>query len=48
VKIVRGFRQGLTEDERFAVADHVASRLKEGGDPWHVTDEAKPATAPTT
>ena len=25
VKIVRGLRQGLTEDERYAVADHVVA-----------------------
>jgi len=32
-KGVRGFRHGLTEDERFAVADHVVAQLKERGDP---------------
>jgi len=48
VKIVRGLRQGLTEDERYAVADHVVSQLKEGGDPWGLSDEAKPGRGPTT
>ncbi len=28
-EIVRGLRQGLSEDERYAVADHVVSQLKE-------------------
>ena len=31
---------GLTEDERYAVADHVVSQLKKRGDPWHLTEEA--------
>ena len=47
-KIVRGLRQGLSEDERYAVADHVVSQLQERGDPWHLEDEAKPARGPTT
>ena len=46
--IARGLRQGLSEDERYAVADHVVSQLKERGDPWHLEDEAKPARGPTT
>ena len=33
-KIIRGLKEGLTEDERYAVADHVISQLKERGDPW--------------
>jgi len=48
VKIVRGLRQGLTEAERYAVADHVVSQLKEHGDPWQLDDEARPASGPTT
>ena len=40
VKIVRGLRQGLTEAERYAVADHVVGQLKERGDPWELTKEA--------
>jgi len=47
-KIVRGLKDGLTEDERYAVADHVVSQLKEHGDPWRLSDEAKPGNAPTT
>ncbi len=47
-KIVRGLKEGLTEDERFAVADHVVRQLRERGDPWHLDDEVKPAPPPTT
>jgi hypothetical protein len=47
-KIVRGLRQGLSEDDRYAVADHVVSQLKERGDPWCLDDEAKPKRGPTT
>jgi hypothetical protein len=46
-KIVRGLKEGLTEDERYAVADHVVRQLKERGDTWQLSDEAKPAK-PTT
>jgi hypothetical protein len=46
--IVRGLRQGLSEDDRYAVADHVVSQLKERGDPWCLDDEAKPKRGPTT
>jgi len=45
-KIVRGLRQGLTEDERYAVADHVVAQLS--GDPWRLADEAQPKIGPTT
>jgi hypothetical protein len=47
-KVVRGLRQGLSEDERYAVADHVVAQLKDRGDPWGLNDEAKPARGPTT
>jgi hypothetical protein len=47
-KIIRGLKEGLTEDERYAVADHVVSQLKEHGDPWHLSDGAKPGRGPTT
>jgi hypothetical protein len=47
-KIVRGLKEGLTEDERFAVADHAIAQLKERGDPWRLDEEAKPAPPPTT
>ncbi len=47
-KIVRGLREGLSEDERYEVADHVVAQLKERGDPWGLDDEAKPVRGPTT
>jgi hypothetical protein len=47
-KVVRGLRQGLSEDERCAVADHVVAQLKERGDPWGLEDEARPKRGPTT
>jgi hypothetical protein len=47
-KVVRGFKQGLTETERYAVADHIVCQLTERGDPWHLGDEAKRGDAPTT
>jgi hypothetical protein len=36
---------GLTKDERYAVADHVVSQLKERGDPWGLSEEARPKVA---
>jgi hypothetical protein len=47
-KVVRGLKQELTDEDRFAVADHVVSQLKAHGDPWHLSDEAKPGRAPPT
>jgi hypothetical protein len=35
-KLVRGLRQGLTEDERFAVADDVVNQLEKGG--WRLSE----------
>jgi len=35
-KIVGGLKEGLTEEERHAVADHVVRQPKERGDPWPV------------
>ncbi|PWT82635.1 MAG: hypothetical protein C5B58_07910 [Acidobacteria bacterium] len=32
-KIIRGLKEGLTEVERYAVADHTVAQLKEHGDP---------------
>ena len=46
---IRGLkRQGLTEEERFAVADHTVAQLKQRGDPWRPNEEAKPAPPPST
>jgi hypothetical protein len=38
-KLVRGLRQGLTEEERYRVADHAVAQLRERDDPWHLNDE---------
>jgi hypothetical protein len=46
--VVRGLETELTEDERYAVADHVAAQLKERGNPWQLNDEAQVAKAPST
>jgi hypothetical protein len=32
-KIIPGLKEGLTEEERHAVADHAVAQLKERGDP---------------
>jgi hypothetical protein len=47
-KIVRGLNDGLTEDERHAVADHVVRQLKELDDSWKLDEEAISAKPPTT
>ncbi len=47
-KIVRGLKQALTEDERFAVADDVVAQLQDHGDPWGLAEEARPKTGPSS
>ena len=47
-KIVRGLKEGLTEEERFAVADHTIAQLKERGDPWRLNEQAPTAKPPST
>ena len=47
-KIVRGLKEGLTEDERYVVADHSVAQLKERGDPWRLNEEAPAAKPPST
>jgi len=47
-KLIRGLKQELTEQERFAVADHVVAQLKERGDPWRLEEETKAASPPST
>jgi hypothetical protein len=39
-KIIRGLKEGLTEEERYAVADRTVAQLKERGDPWRLNEEA--------
>jgi len=38
-KLARGLKQGLTEDERYRVADDVVEQLKRRGDPWRLSEE---------
>jgi hypothetical protein len=38
-KIVRGANAGLTEQERYAIADHVVDQLAQRGDPWELNQE---------
>jgi hypothetical protein len=38
-------RQGLSEDERFLVADDVVHRLQQYGDPWALSQELPSSTA---
>jgi hypothetical protein len=47
-KIIRGLKEGLIEDERYAVADHAVAQLKERGDPWPLNEEAPTAKPPST
>ena len=47
-KIIRGLKQGLTEEERYAVADHAVTQLKDRGDPWRLNEEAPTAEPPST
>jgi len=47
-KIIRGLKEGLTEEERYAVADHAVVQLKDRGDPWRLNEEAQAAVPPST
>jgi hypothetical protein len=47
-KIIRGLKEGLTEQERFAVADHTVAQLKERGDPWRLNEQQPAAKPPST
>ena len=47
-KLIRGLKEGLTEEERYAVADHAVAQLKERGDPWRLNEEAPTARPPST
>ena len=38
-KLVRGLRQGLSEKERYRVADDVVHRLQQHGDPWRLSED---------
>jgi hypothetical protein len=39
VKVIRGLRQGLTNEERHAVADDAVNEMKKYGDPWRLNEE---------
>ncbi len=43
-KLARGLRQGLSEEERFRVADDVVNRLQENGDPWQLSEDLPDVT----
>ncbi len=43
-KVIRGLHQGLNENERYLVADDVAHRLQQHGDPWRLSEELPEAT----
>ena len=47
-KIIRGLKEGLTEEERYAVADHAVAQLKERGDRRRLNEEARTAEPPST
>jgi hypothetical protein len=47
-KVIRGLKEGLTEDERYAVADHVVRQLTDRGDPWRLNEEAPTEKPPST
>jgi hypothetical protein len=38
-KLVRGLRQGLSEEERYQIADNVVQRLQQHGDPWRLSEK---------
>lgn len=43
-KIVRGLKQGLTDQDRRAVADDAVRELKKYGDPWRLNEDWTPLT----
>ena len=43
-KLVRGLRQGLSEGERYLIADDVVHRLQQHGDPRDLSRELPPMT----
>ena len=47
-KIIRGLKEGLTEEERYAVGDHAVAQLKQHGDAWRLNEEAPTTARPPT
>jgi len=41
-KLARGLRQGLSEEERYRVADDVVHRLQQNGDQWRLSEDLPP------
>lgn len=41
-KLVRGLRLGLTEEERYRVANDVVDQLQKHGDPWRLSEDLPP------
>jgi len=41
-------KEGLTEEERYSVADYTVAQLKERGDPWRLNEEQPTAKPPST
>jgi hypothetical protein len=39
VKVVRGLRKGLTNEERYEVANRAVDEMKKHGDPWRLSEE---------
>lgn len=44
-RVVRGLWKGLTDAERYAVADNAVNALKEHGDPWKLNGDLPPSRA---
>jgi hypothetical protein len=42
VKVIRGLRHGLTDEERDAVADRAVLEMKKHGDPWRLNEDLPP------
>ena len=43
-KVVRGLRQGLTEQERYEVADAAVYEMQKFGDPWRLSEPVRDVT----
>jgi hypothetical protein len=43
-KLVRGLRQGFSEEERYQIADDVVQHLQQHGDPWPLSEELPSTT----
>jgi hypothetical protein len=41
MKVVRGLRKGLTNEERYEVANRAVEEMKKYGDPWKLNEDVK-------